>query len=148
VALRAAAIYGPGRGVHARLRAGSYRVLGPGTGWVSRIQVDDLVAAILAAASIATLPASIINVADARPTTARQHADEIAALLGMPPPPSADPAIASPAARAMLTANRRIANRRLTCDLGVVLRYPSALDGTRAALAEEAEISRAGDAAG
>src|SRR5690606_21159385 len=71
VALRAAAIYGPGRGVHARLRAGSYRVLGPGTGWVSRIQVDDLVAAILAAASIATLPASIINVADARPTTAR-----------------------------------------------------------------------------
>ena len=79
VALRVAGIYGPGRGVHARLRAGTYRVLGAGDGFVSRIHVDDLIMAIARAAFAAT-PPPIINVADDRPTTVRAHADAVAAI--------------------------------------------------------------------
>jgi nucleoside-diphosphate-sugar epimerase len=137
VALRAAGIYGPGRGVHARLRAGTYRVIGAGDGWVSRIHVDDLVAAIRAAATAAAPPA-IVNVADDEPTSSRAHADGVAALLGLPPPPSLDPADASAAARAMLLADRRIANGRLRALLGGGLRHPSWREGTAASLAEEA----------
>jgi nucleoside-diphosphate-sugar epimerase len=143
--LRAAAIYGPGRGVHARLRAGTYRVLGAGDGWVSRIHVDDLVAAIVAAGRAAPLPHAVVNAADDAPTTSRQHGDEVAALLGLPPPPSIEPAAASPEARAMLGANRRIDNRRLKALLAPAgLRYPTWREGTLAALAEEARSSAAG----
>jgi nucleoside-diphosphate-sugar epimerase len=130
VALRAAGIYGPGRGLVERIRAGTYRVIGDGTSHVSRIHVVDLVAAILAAAdSPATGP---INVADDDPAPIGQVADAAAARLGLPPPPRV-PADAVPAEVAgMLTADRRISNRRLRDELGVALRYPSWRDGLEA----------------
>jgi nucleoside-diphosphate-sugar epimerase len=136
VALRAAGIYGPGRGLVDRIRAGTYRVIGDGTSRVSRIHVVDLVAAILAAAaSPATGP---INVADDDPAPIGEVADAVAARLGLPPPPRV-PAAAVPAEVAgMLTADRRIANRRLRQELGVALRYPSWRDGMEAELAPAA----------
>jgi nucleoside-diphosphate-sugar epimerase len=137
VALRAAGIYGPGRGVHARLRAGEYRVIGAGDGFVSRIHVDDLVGAIIAAATARALSRDVYNVADDEPSRSRDHADAVAALLGLAPPPSIPPEQASPLARALLGGNRRIANHRLKRELGVTLRYPSWREGTLAALAEE-----------
>ena len=39
--LRVAGIYGPGRGIAERLRAGTYRVIGDGSSYVSRVHVDD-----------------------------------------------------------------------------------------------------------
>ena len=42
--LRPAAIYGPGRGVHAALRRGEFARFGDGSNYVSRIHVDDLAA--------------------------------------------------------------------------------------------------------
>jgi nucleoside-diphosphate-sugar epimerase len=137
VALRAAGIYGPGRGVHARLRAGEYRVIGAGDGFVSRIHVDDLVGAIIAAATARALSRDVYNVADDEPSRSRDHADAVAALLGLAPPPSIPPEQASPLARALLGGNRRIANHRLKRELGVALRYPSWREGTLAALAED-----------
>ncbi|MGN6110190.1 MAG: NAD(P)H-binding protein [Kofleriaceae bacterium] len=123
IALRAAGIYGPGRGLAERLRAGSYRVIGDGASHVSRIHVEDLVAAILAAgASRAT---GFVNVSDDDPAPIGQVADELARRLGVPPPPRVPAASVSPEIAGMLTADRRIANQRLTRELGVVLRYPS-----------------------
>ena len=132
VALRAAGIYGPGRGLVDRIRAGAYRVIGDGTSHVSRIHVVDLVAAIVAAAGSPVTGA--INVADDDPAPIGEVADAVAARLGLPPPPRV-PAAAVPAEVAgMLTADRRIANRRLRDELGVALRYPSWRDGLEAEL--------------
>jgi nucleoside-diphosphate-sugar epimerase len=47
--LRAAGIYGPGRGLVARMRAGTYRIVGDGRAHVSRIHVTDLVETIVRA---------------------------------------------------------------------------------------------------
>lgn len=131
IALRAAGIYGPGRGLAERIRAGSYRVIGDGTSHVSRIHVVDLVSAIIAAAASPVIGA--INAADDDPGPIGEVADAIAAQLGLPPPRRV-PADAVPAEIAgMLTADRRIANRRMRDELGVSLRYPS----WRVALADE-----------
>jgi nucleoside-diphosphate-sugar epimerase len=138
IALRAAGIYGPGRGLVDRIRAGSYRVIGDGTSRVGRIHVVDLVAAIVRAGTSDVRGA--VNVADDDPAPIGEVADAVAARLGLPPPPRV-PADAVPAEVAgMLTADRRIANRRLHDELGVALRYPSWRDGVAA------ELERAGTA--
>ena len=136
VALRAAAIYGPGRGVHVRIAAGTYQVLGDGAGYVSRIQVDDLGSAILAAAGAAPLLRPAYNVADDEPTRAREHADAVARMLGVPPPPSLAPDQATPEARDLLGGDRRISNRRLREELGVELAFPTWREGLAHALAQ------------
>lgn len=136
VALRAAAIYGPGRGVHVRIAAGTYQVLGDGAGFVSRIQVDDLGSAILAAARAPALAREAYNVADDEPTRARDLADAIARMLGRPPPPSLPPEQASPEMRDLLGGDRRIANRRMREELGVELAYPTWREGIAHALAQ------------
>jgi len=132
VALRAAGIYGPGRGLVERIRAGTYRVIGDGTSHVSRIHVVDLVAAIVAAAG--SLATGAINVADDDPAPIGEVADAAAARLGMPPPPRVPAGAVSAEVAGMLTADRRITNRRLRDELGVVLRYPSWRDGLEAEL--------------
>jgi nucleoside-diphosphate-sugar epimerase len=131
VALRAAGIYGPGRGLAERIRAGAYRVIGDGQSHVSRIHVVDLVAAIVAAAA-STLTGAV-NAADDDPAPIGEVADQIAARLGVSSPPRVPVEAVSPEVAGMLTADRRITNRRLREELGVALRYPS----WRVALDEE-----------
>jgi nucleoside-diphosphate-sugar epimerase len=123
IALRVAGIRGPGRGLIDRIRAGTYRVIGDGTSHVSRIHVDDLVAAIIAAGR--GTARGHVNVADDDPAPIGEVADAIAAALGVPPPPRVPLAEVSPELAGMLGANRRIANERLKRDLGVTLRHPS-----------------------
>jgi nucleoside-diphosphate-sugar epimerase len=130
IALRAAGIYGPGRGLVERIRSGTYRIVGDGTAHVSRIHVDDLVEAIVRAA--ATDVRGPVNCADDDPAPIGEVADALAAQLGRPAPPRVDPATVDPAVAGMLTADRRIANARLTRELGVVLRYPSWRDASTA----------------
>jgi nucleoside-diphosphate-sugar epimerase len=142
VALRAAGIYGPGRGLADRLRAGTYRVIGDGTSHVSRIHVADLVAAIVRAGTTAITGA--INAADDDPAPIGEVADAVAARLGVPAPPRIPAGAVSPEVAGMLTADRRIANRRLRDELGVVLRYPSWRD----ALDEELAVTGRGAAGG
>lgn len=132
VALRAAGIYGPGRGLVDRLRAGTYRVIGDGTSHVGRIHVFDLVDAIVRAGTVAVT--GPINAADDDPAPIGEVADAVAARLGLPPPPRVPAAQVSPEVAGMLTADRRIANHRLHDELGVVLRYPSWRDGLEAEL--------------
>jgi len=126
IILRAAGIYGPGRGIAERLRAGTYRIVGDGSAHVSRIHVDDLVEAIIrAGASTLSGP---INCADDDPAAIGELADRIAAKLGVAPPPRVAPESVGPEIAGMLTADRRIANARMKQELGVVLRHPT-LDG-------------------
>jgi nucleoside-diphosphate-sugar epimerase len=129
VTLRVAGIYGPGRGLGDRLRAGTARVVGDGRAHVSRIHVDDLVAAILVAGTSTVTGA--INVADDDPAPIGEVADALAARLGVPPPPRVPASGVPPEVAAMLTADRRISNRRMKAELGVALRYPSWRDAPR-----------------
>jgi nucleoside-diphosphate-sugar epimerase len=130
--LRAAGIYGPGRGLVARVRDGQARVIGDGASHVSRIHVEDLVSAVLAAADRGV--GGAINCADDDPAPHGTVWDGVAAALGMPQPPRIAPEGLSDAARAMLLADRKVANRRMREELGVELRYPSWRDAVRAEL--------------
>jgi nucleoside-diphosphate-sugar epimerase len=134
VALRIAAIYGPGRGVQERLLKGNYRIVDDGGGFISRIHVDDLVQVVLAAGKVRPLPRSVYVVADDEPTTVRAHADGVAALLGLPPPESVPPSSASAVTVEMQTGGRRVRNERMKRELGVSLRYPSWREGLAAIL--------------
>ena len=125
VSLRIAGIYGPGRGVVARMRAGNYRIIGDGSGYVSRIYVHDLVSAIIAAATIEPLPHSLVNVADDEPCPSIDYARAVAARLSLPPPPLVPVQDVPPMVAALVGSNRRVDNRRLIDDFGVRLRYPS-----------------------
>lgn len=133
VALRAAGIYGPGRSLADRIRAGAYRVVGDGTSHVGRIHVADLVTAILRAGLLSVRGA--INVADDDPAPIGEVADAVAARLGLPPPPRVAASAVPAEVAGMLTADRQITNRRLRDELGVVLRYPSWRHGLAAELA-------------
>ena len=138
VIVRAPGIYGPGRTLADRIRRGGYRVPGDGRNFVNRIHVDDL-ARILLAASERGRPGTVYLAADDCPERARVVADFCASLLGLPPPPSIDP---DEAARrmgesnfAMTWGDKRLRNRRIKEELGVVLRYPSYREGIPASLA-------------
>ncbi|MEO7731538.1 MAG: NAD-dependent epimerase/dehydratase family protein [Kofleriaceae bacterium] len=133
VSLRAAGIYGPGRGLVERVRAGTYRVIGDGASHVGRIHVVDLVAAIVAAAR--TPVTGAVNVCDDDPAPIGAVADAVAARLGLPPPPRVAADAVPAEVAGMLTADRRLVNRRLRAELGVVLRYPSWRDALEAELA-------------
>ncbi len=123
IALRVAGIYGPGRGLVDRIRAGTYRIVGDGTAHVSRIHVDDLVDAIIRAG--ATSFSGPVNIADDDPAPIGEVADTVAAHFGLPPPPRVAADSVDAEVAGMLTANRRIANARMKEQLGVQLRYPS-----------------------
>jgi nucleoside-diphosphate-sugar epimerase len=122
VAIRAAGIHGPGRGLVDRLRAGTYRVIGDGRAHVSRIHVADLAQAIARAGERPEVTGPV-NAADDAPDPIGVVADTLAERLGVPPPPRVEPA--TPELAGMLLADRRIANARMKRELGVVLRYPS-----------------------
>lgn len=124
VRLRAAGIYGPGRGAVARIRAGTYRIVGDGETQVSRVHVEDLAAAVIAAGD-ARAPGSVYNVADDEPCTSNELARAACAALQLPLPPHVPLDAVDASVAAMFTADRRIDNRRLKRELGWALKFPS-----------------------
>jgi len=132
VVLRAPAIYGPWRGMHARLREGKARLVESGTGRVSLVHVDDLVTFVLAALERAAR-ASTYVVGDLEPSPQRAIMAWLCERLGLPLPPSIDRAHAAPTLRA----DRAVIATRALGDLGVTLAYPTFREGFAAALSEE-----------
>jgi nucleoside-diphosphate-sugar epimerase len=125
--LRSAAIYGPGRGVHVRLREGK---LPRGNGGVvSRIHVDDL-ASILEAGIESGLEGAW-PVADELPAASEEVVVWCAERLG----------IAMPAGlpRRFPVTGRRVDGRKIRELLGVALKYPSYETGIAASLREETD---------
>jgi nucleoside-diphosphate-sugar epimerase len=134
--LRAAAIYGPGSGMHTRLRAGSARIAGDGRGYVSRVHVDDLAQLALAALAQRVGPETFV-VADEEPAQQGEVVRYLAALLGLPVPP----AVPLEQAPETLRHDRRIDASAIRARLGVQLRYPTYRAGFLACLAEEAKAA-------
>lgn len=115
--LRCPAIYSADRGLHLRIRRGEHRIPGDGSGYVSRIHVDDLAAFVLAAPRA---PGETFVIGDETPRTHRDLASRICAAYGLPLPPS----VPLEEVHETLRGDRRVDASRARALLGVSLRHP------------------------
>jgi nucleoside-diphosphate-sugar epimerase len=135
---RLAGIYGPGRGPFEKVRDGTARrIVKPGQVF-SRIHVDDI-ATTLRASIARPDPGAAYNVCDDEAAPPEDVLAFAADLLGLPPPPEVpyDEAEMTPMARSFYAESKRVSNRRIKDELGVVLRWPTYREGLRALLAAE-----------
>lgn len=142
---RLAGIYGPGRSVFDKLRAGTARRINKDGQVFSRIHVEDI-ASVLEASIARPHGGAIYNVADDEPAAPGDVVAYAAELMGMAPPPEVDFAEAdlTPMARSFYEGSRRIKNTRIKSELGVKLRYPTYREGLTALLADEAPLAGEG----
>jgi nucleoside-diphosphate-sugar epimerase len=129
-------IYGPGRSALDRLRAGPVsRIDLPGHVF-SRVHVDDITGALLASTEHGA--PGVYNLCDDEPAPGEAVTAHAARLLGQVPPPlqSLAEARLSPMGRAFYGECRRVANGKMTRDLGYTLRYPDYRSGLAACLGE------------
>ncbi|MFN2308997.1 MAG: SDR family oxidoreductase [Gammaproteobacteria bacterium] len=138
VILRVPGIYGPGKLPLERLRQGLPLLREADSPYTNRIHVDDLIAAGRAAMARGS-PGAAYNVSDGQPSNMTDYFNRIADATGLPRPPlvaRADIDALSPGMRAFMEESKRLDNRRLRQDLGVVLRYPTLEAGVAACLQE------------
>jgi tryptophan 2,3-dioxygenase len=129
VILRLTAIYGPGRGVRERLKAGNYKLTDDGVYYFSRVHVDDIVGIIRVAAERAA-SGSLYCVADDRPSTQREYAEWLCARMRLPLPASV-PSLPE-GGRRRAVRNRKVSNAKLKRELGYAFKYPSFVEGEQA----------------
>jgi len=137
---RLAGIYGPGRCVFDKLRAGTARRIDKHGQVFSRIHVEDI-ASVLEASIAKPRGGAIYNVADDEPAAPGDVVAYAAELMGMPPPPEIAFADAdlSPMARSFYEGSRRIKNARIKSELGVKLHYPTYREGLTALLEDDSQ---------
>jgi hypothetical protein len=129
--LRAAAIYGPGRGMHERIQRGSARIAGDGRHHICRIHVEDLAHAALRAVALRLRDTYVI--ADDEPAPQGEVVRYLAERLGLPCPP----AVPLEAAPETLRHDRQIEATRFKRDANLSWRYPNYRVGFAACLAAE-----------
>ena len=131
-------IYGPGRSIFDRIRAGRARHVHKPGHMFSRIHVDDIVQTLWQSMQSPNPPA-IYNVADDEPTESSQLLLAATELMGLTPPAPMpyDPSTMSPMAASFWRESRRVVNQKIKTELGVRLRYPSYREGLRAIWAAE-----------
>jgi len=116
--LRSPGIYGRDRGIHVRLLRGDFKLSGDGSGYGSRIHVEDLAELLLASARA---PRETFVVGDLEPTRQRDMVTWLCKTLGLPFPLSAP----LEEVHETLRRNRRVDGSRALRVLGVQLRYPN-----------------------
>ncbi len=125
---RLAGIYGPGRNIVSRLKAGGYKAVH----WhpprfSSRIHVNDIVAALLAAMD-KPRPGRIVNVADDMPLPHDKYVCDLAHLVHAPDPviltPEEGEQELSPSVLNFFKDNKKVSNRLLHHELLSTLEYP------------------------
>ncbi len=122
VVFRLAGIYGPGRGLAERLRAGRVMLWGGGQQIVNRIHRDDIVRFVRAALAAPVSASGIYNLADDEPTSLRDVVTHLASELGLPLPAEAP---MSQAPSATLTGNKRVRANKAKAAFDLGLLYPS-----------------------
>lgn len=137
VILRVPGIYGPGRLPVERIRR-AVPVVDPAEApYSNRIHADDLAEACFAAARRGRAGAAY-NVSDGQPTTMTDYFLSVADVLGLPRPPAISLAEArrvfTPAMLSFLEESKRLDNRRMREELGIVLRYPDLASGLKASV--------------
>ncbi len=130
---RLAGIYGPGRSPLDAVREGrARRVVKPGQVF-SRIHVAD-VARVLRASMARPNPGAAYNVCDDTPAPPQEVIEFACRLAGVPPPPEVpiEAADLGPMAESFYAENKRVSNRRIKEELGVVMAYPDYRSGLEA----------------
>jgi hypothetical protein len=127
---RLAGIYGPGRSVFDKLRAGTARRINKGGQVFSRIHVADI-ASVLEASIARPRASAIYNVADDEPAAPGDVVAYAAEMIGATPPPEIafEDADLTPMARSFYEGSRRIGNALIKSELGVALRDPTYREG-------------------
>jgi len=135
---RIAGIYGPARSAIDAVRAGNARRIHKQGHAFSRIHVDDITG-VLAASMAQPAPGEIYNICDDRASPSHEVIAHACELLGMEVPPllDFDEIDMAPIARSFYAENKRVSNRKIKEELGVVLKYPDYQSGLRACLAAE-----------
>jgi nucleoside-diphosphate-sugar epimerase len=135
IVLRMAGIYGPGRiPLAGEIRSG-VPIAAPPRGWLNLIHVDDAAAAVIVADERATPPCTF-NVCDGHPVERRAYYEELARLLGAPPPSFVDVPCDAPAA-SRAESSKRVSSARLLGDLRLRLACPSYREGLAAVVAAD-----------
>lgn len=130
VILRMAGIYGPDRIPRARDIAQGTPLTSPAEGYLNLIHVEDAAGVVLQAEARAR-PPRLYLVSDGHPVVRRDYYQQLARLLGAPPPSFTTPSADSPAA-ARAESSKRISNARLVRELAPTFRYPSYREGLAA----------------
>lgn len=127
-------IYGPGRSVFDRLRAGtSRRIIKPGQVF-NRMHVDDIAGALEAAMNAATHDTRLFNLTDGNPAPPQDVIVYAAELMGIEPPPEVafEAAEMTAMARSFYGDNKRVSNARMMRELGYQPIYPTFEQGLAA----------------
>lgn len=135
---RIAGIYGPGRNILDRLRAGAYRAVAwQPPRYSNRIHVDDIVAALMAAMQ-SPRAGRIVNLADDDPLPHAEYVTLLAQLIDAPPPllltPEQGEAQLQPSVLEFFRDNKRVSNRLLHAELLPELTYPGFREGFQSLL--------------
>lgn len=128
---RLAGIYGPQRNVLARLMAGKNDTIIKDGQFFSRIHVEDIVLAIVAAMRNPIEGITIYNVADDEPAPSNVVDEYAASLLKRPPLKRVayEQALLSPMAQEFYSHNKRVSNAKLKRALHIQLTYPTYKEG-------------------
>ncbi len=128
VILRVAGIYGPDRLPLNRIREGLPLVRADEAPYTNRIHEDDLVQVCIAAME-KPVAGEVFNVSDGHPGNMAEYFDAIAERAGLPLPPKIPmreaAARLSPGMLSYMGESRRLNNRKMLNELGIVLRYPT-----------------------
>lgn len=137
--LRVAAIYGPGRGQHERIRSGSARIVGDGSHYVCRLHVTDVARALLRCAEL-QLGARSYVAADDEPAQQGEVIRYLAERLGVPTPAS----VPLSAAPETLRHDRRVDASGFKAISGLSWIYPNYRVGFAACLSAEERPAKSG----
>ena len=130
---RIAGIYGPGRSVFDRIKAGTVQKVIKSGQYFNRIHVDDLAGAV----SLSLLKpklAGIYNISDNLPSSGADIIDEATKIIGISilPEVSFSDANLSTMARSFYMDSKRVSNKKLTESLQYSLKYSDYFSGLRA----------------
>jgi len=131
--VRLAGLYGPGRIIRKAAILAGEPIAGDPAKLVNLVQIEDAVAATIAALVVGRR-GRVYNAADDRPIARRDLYTLTAEALGVSPPHFLGPGTGESARE---EANRRVSNRRMKEELGVVLDHPDAASGVAASIAVE-----------
>ncbi|MEY4685231.1 MAG: hypothetical protein RLZ25_1690 [Pseudomonadota bacterium] len=142
--LRVPGIYGDGRLPETRIRQGLPVIDPHEAPFSNRIHADDLAEACIRART-SGIPGHAYNISDGHPSTMTDYFWQVADHLGLPRPPAIPLAeareVLTPAMLSFMEESKRLDNRRMREELGVVLRYPTLQDGLNAVFLNAAPLS-------
>jgi len=141
---RLAGIYGPQKNILTRLMAGKQDTIVKDGHFFSRIHVEDIVLAVVAAMQNPEVGINIYNVADDEPAPSHVVDEYAAALLQLPPLNRVDyaQAILSPIAQEFYSHNKRVSNTKLKKELNIQLNYPTYKEGLAHLLQNDGYLCR------